>query len=108
MKDITEYNASLFLKEKMAGILVSISRAERVGNDIHISQVANEIDATYSHTSKSVKKLSVEDGVGYIKTKKDGRKSLLTLTDEGQRVASHLTHMLRDMDEEDSVVKPMY
>lgn len=107
MTDLDNNKATLFLKEKMAGIMLSVARGERRQKPVYIQQVSDEIDATYSHTCKAVKKLSVENGIGYIKTKKDGRKSVLTLTDEGEEVALSMSKMLRSMDEEEQVLKPV-
>ena len=107
MKDFNDSKASLFLKGKMVGIMLSVSRGQRRKEPVYIQQVADEIDATYSHTCKAVKKLSVEHGVGYIKTKDDGRKSHLTLTEEGKDVALDFAELLRDMEEEDRVVTPV-
>ena len=80
----------LFIKEKPAKALVFIRRKQDT-EDVFVSKVSRRIDTTYAHSCKTVEKLEEQ---GYIKTQKKGRKKLLKLTEEGERVAENLGELL--------------
>ncbi|WNY27127.1 hypothetical protein [Methanolapillus ohkumae] len=55
----------------------------------YISEVAENIDSTFSHTNKIIKKL---DELGFISTFFEGRTRFLKLTPKGYYYAQHLTN----------------
>ena len=83
-----------FLKEKPVMALVTIRR-ER--GEIYCSRISKKIDTTYAHTVKTISRMEEE---GFIKSKKDGRKKLLELTDKGEKFSDHFLNLLSAFDEE--------
>lgn len=79
MKD--EDLKGLFLNKKPCSLIVSVRRK----NEPFASELAKTIDTTYAHAVKTIQKL---EGEGLIESEKRGRKKILSLTDEGEEVAS--------------------
>lgn len=84
----------IFLKEKPVKALTSIGRKDE---QIYASQVAQEINTTYSHTVKIISRLKDEN---LVDSEKLGRKKVLTLTDKGEMYAE-LFDKLIDLADED-------
>lgn len=84
---------SLFLKEKPVKALMAISNSN---DQIYASQIAEEIDTTYSHTVKIISRLKEQD---MVKSSKQGRKKVLRLTDKGRSYAN-LFEELSQVDDE--------
>ncbi len=85
----------LFLKLKPARILVELNDPN---TDSYTSQIAQEVDCTYSHAVRIIQRLEEE---GLVESEKEGRKKILKLTAKGQQIAetlSHLLHQLRHID----------
>jgi DNA-binding MarR family transcriptional regulator len=84
-----------FLKEKPVEALTTL-RKSREGDNVYVSVVSKRIDTTYAHT---VKVLDRMENAGLIKTRKDGRKKILELTERGEAYADEfitLTNMFED------------
>lgn len=77
----------LFLKEKPAEAIKTIRKTR---GDIYHRIVSKKIDCTYAHT---VKVISMMEQHGLVNVKKDGRKKMLTLTEEGEKIADCLIDM---------------
>ena len=87
---------NLFLQGKPAGILVNIRRGR---GDKYASVLSKEVDCTYSHTVKILNKFENKDIVEF---NKEGRRKLIELTDEGEKIASVLEELMveiRDIEE---------
>lgn len=78
----------LFLRKKPVKLLQNI----KLGGTKYISVLAKETDCTYSHT---VKLLEVFHGLDLLKFSKEGRIKYVTLTDEGEELASDFETVLR-------------
>jgi len=83
----------IFLKEKPVKALISIGRKDE---QIYASQVAQEIDTTYSHTVKIISRLKEKE---LVESEKLGRKKVLKLTEKGSMYADLFEKML-ELDEE--------
>ncbi len=81
----------LFLQDKPAGILVEIKRGR---GEIYASILSKEVDCTYSHAVKILKKFEQNNLVEFDK---NGRKKLIELTDEGEKIASTLDELIREI-----------
>ncbi len=79
----------LFLQDKPAGILVEIKRGR---GEIYASVLSKEVDCTYSHAVKILKKFEKNDLVEFDK---NGRKKLIELTDDGEEIASTMDELFR-------------
>lgn len=85
----------IFLHKKPARIMVHLNNPAR---DNYTSQIAREIDCTYSHAVRITHKL---EETGLVKTREEGRKKILELTNTGEEIAellSELLHRFRQLD----------
>lgn len=80
-----------FLKEKPVMALVTIRRNRE---DIYCSMISKKIDTTYAHTVKTVSRLEEE---GLVDSKKEGRKKILELTQEGEKFADKFIDLLEEL-----------
>lgn len=85
---------NLFLKEKPVKALIAISHRD---NEIYATQIAEEINTTYSHTVKIISRLKDED---MVESTKQGRKKVLTLTEKGESYANLFEELLQLDDEQ--------
>lgn len=86
----------IFLHVKPAKILVGLVR----GHDTkYASVLSKEADCTYSHTVKILDQFKAH---GLIEFRKEGRKKLIELTDEGEEVADRMADLMDAMDENGS------
>lgn len=81
----------VFLHGKPARILVGIKRGQE---DKYASVLSREANCTYSHT---VKILDTFEEHGLIEFRKEGRKKLVELTDDGRSVATNLENLMDDL-----------
>ena len=84
---------SFFINEKPVKILVNINNEF---TDNYASELSSEVDATYSHTVRILHKL---EDYNLVESKKDGRKKVVELTNEGEEIAKQcggLLSVLRD------------
>ncbi len=72
---------SLFLHEKPARLLIAAKTPK------YATQLAKEVDCTFSHT---VKLLEQFRKMGLVTFKKTGRIKTISLTDDGQEIANYL------------------
>lgn len=79
--------AEFLLKEKPCSVLVEIGRMD----EAYGSTLSREVDTTYSHCNRIISDL---EDKGLIESEKSGRKNILSLTDEGRRVAEALENLL--------------
>ncbi len=83
----------IFLHVKPAKIMVGLVR----GHDTkYASVLSKEADCTYSHTVKILDQFKEH---GLIEFRKEGRKKLIELTDEGEEVAEHMADLMDALDE---------
>ncbi|MFB6100846.1 MAG: winged helix DNA-binding protein [Candidatus Nanohalobium sp.] len=78
----------IFLHKKPARLMVHLNNPAR---DNYTSQIAREIDCTYSHAVRITQKL---EETGLVKSRKEGRKKILELTTPGEQVAEALSELL--------------
>lgn len=78
----------LFLNEKPVLALVTIYRQD----ETYGSKVAREIDTTYAHTVRIIQRLNDEE---LIRSRKDGRKKLVRLTEQGEQYAAQFDRLVR-------------
>lgn len=83
----------LFLNEKPVMTLVTIRRAH---SEIYGSIISRRIDTTYAHAVKIISQLEEE---GLVESEKQGRKKILSLTEEGQQFADIFLDMLNMFEE---------
>lgn len=88
-----------FLKEKPVMALVTIRKNRE---DIYCSMISKKIDTTYAHTVKTVSRLEEE---GLVESKKDGRKKILELTEDGEKFADMFIDLLEEFNGEDDTVE---
>lgn len=72
---------SLFLHEKPARLLISAKIPK------YATQLAKEVDCTFSHTVKLLEQFRI---MGLVTFKKTGRIKMVSLTDDGQEIANYL------------------
>ncbi|MEK6967896.1 MAG: winged helix DNA-binding protein [Nanoarchaeota archaeon] len=75
---------NVFFREKPAMLLVTLKNSK---NTIYASNMAKQIDCTYSHVVKILQQMNKE---GLVNFEKQGRLKLLTLTKKGQDIAEHI------------------
>ncbi|MBT5022045.1 DUF2250 domain-containing protein [Candidatus Woesearchaeota archaeon] len=75
---------NVFFREKPATLLITLNNAK---SDIYASNLAKQIDCTYSHVVKILQQM---EDAGLIEFDKQGRLKLLTLTKKGREVAEHI------------------
>ena len=78
---------NVFFREKPAMMLVNLKNAK---DEIYASNLAKQIDCTYSHVVKILQEM---ERSGLINFEKQGRLKLLTLTKKGQEVAEHIDNI---------------
>ena len=77
-------NFDLFFRKKPALMLIVLKRFSRA---IYGSQLAKEVDCTYSH---AVKILQNFEGFGLVSFEKKGRIKIIKLTKKGTEVAENI------------------
>lgn len=82
----------IFLRKKPSRILVSL-HGDTAEN--YASSLSTRVDCTYSHTVRLIQKFK---DLGLIETKKEGRKKIVELTDDGEKVASNLSQVFEKVD----------
>ena len=84
---VNEKVFNVFFREKPAMMLVNLKNAK---DEIYASNLAKQIDCTYSHVVKILQEM---ERSGLINFEKQGRLKLLTLTKKGQEVAEHIDNI---------------
>ncbi|MBU0535570.1 MAG: winged helix DNA-binding protein [Nanoarchaeota archaeon] len=74
----------VFFREKPAMMLVNLRNAK---NEVYASNLAKQIDCTYSHVVKILQQMEKS---GLINFNKQGRLKLLSLTKKGADVADNI------------------
>ncbi len=74
----------LFFRRKPAMMLIALKKVSRAK---YGSQLAKEVDCTYSH---AVKILQTLEGIGIVNFEKKGRIKIIKLTKKGADVAEHI------------------
>ncbi len=89
-QEIEENNIleTLFLHEKPARLLICAKSPK------YATQLAKEVDCTYSHT---VKLLDQFESMGLVGFKKTGRIKMIELTDDGREIANYLEGLVTKM-----------
>ncbi|MBI4144076.1 winged helix DNA-binding protein [Candidatus Woesearchaeota archaeon] len=75
---------NVLFREKPAMMLVELKNAK---GEIYASNLAKQVDCTYSHVVKILQQMQKE---GLVVFDKQGRLKLLNLTKKGSEVASHI------------------
>ncbi len=70
----------IFFHKKGKLVLLSLDKH----NNQYVSEIAESIDATYAHTFNLLKEM---EGLGIIKSVKEGRRKYIKLTPRGKRLA---------------------
>ena len=81
---VNEKVFNVFFREKPAMMLVNLKNTK---DEIYASNLAKQIDCTYSHVVKILQEM---EKAGLINFEKQGRLKLLTLTKKGQEIAEHI------------------
>lgn len=81
---------SLFFKEKSVGILIAI----RQNRESYALQISRDVDVTYSYTVKVLEQMNQYDLVEF---EKRSRKKIVTLTEDGEKIAEHLHNARSEM-----------
>ncbi len=79
-----EKNFNLFFRRKPAMMLIALKKGSRAK---YGSQLAKEIDCTYSH---AVKILQTLEKIGLVSFEKTGRVKIINLAKKGADVATHI------------------
>ena len=79
-----DQNFDLFFRRKPAMMLIALNRVSRPK---YGSQLAKEVDCTYSH---AVKILQTLEELGLVAFEKKGRIKIINLTKKGAEVATHI------------------
>lgn len=79
--------ARLLLRERPAQILLAAGAAARKQQNAYISTLAKEIDCTYAHASRVIKRMR---RLGLVKLNARGRVKLVTLTPAGEKAVAAL------------------
>ena len=77
-------NFDLFFRRKPALMLIALKKVSRAR---YGSQLAKEVDCTYSH---AVKILQTLEELGLVSFEKKGRIKIIKLTKRGSEVAGHI------------------
>lgn len=72
---------NVFFREKPTLMLVNLYNAS---NDVYASNLAKQVDCTYSHVVKILQEMSK---AGLVNFQKEGRLKILKLTDKGRKIA---------------------
>lgn len=78
---------NVFFREKPAMMLVNLKNSK---DEIYASNLAKQIDCTYSHVVKILQEM---EKASLINFEKQGRLKLLTLTKKGQEIAEHIDNI---------------
>lgn len=78
-----------FLNRKPVEILVSLRQQT---SDNYASEISRQIDATYSHTVKVLKRMKES---GLVRFRKKGRKKEVLLTEKGEELSESFHHVLQ-------------
>lgn len=81
-------SSELFLKELAPEILITLRRNKL--QEIYKNNLAKKTGRNKSHV---VRKTNILEEKGYIKTQKDGRKQIITLTEKGEKTAEKLEQL---------------
>ena len=76
---------NVIFREKPANMLVEMRRSSK--KEIYASNLAKEVDCTYSHVVKILQEI---EKAGLIQFDKQGRLKLLSLTKKGQEIADNI------------------
>jgi DNA-binding MarR family transcriptional regulator len=77
-------NFDLFFRRKPSTMLIALKKMSRAK---YGSQLAKEVDCTYSHAVKILQSL---EELGLVSFEKKGRIKLIKLTKKGTEVATHI------------------
>ncbi len=77
-------NFNLFFRKKPASILITLKRVSRA---MYGSQLAKEVDCTYSHVVKILQNI---ERFGLVSFEKKGRIKIIKLTKKGTDVAENI------------------
>ncbi len=84
---VNEKVFNVFFREKPAMMLVNLKNSK---DEIYASNLAKQIDCTYSHVVKILQEM---EKAGLINFEKQGRLKLLTLTKKGLEIAEHIDNI---------------
>lgn len=84
----------IFLNEKPVMTLVTIRKSRE---EIYGSIISRKIDTTYAHAVKIISQMEEE---GLLRSEKQGRKKILTLTEKGERYSDLFIEMLELFEED--------
>jgi DNA-binding MarR family transcriptional regulator len=87
---------SLFLRKKPALMLIHLNKKDRVK---YVSVLAKHVDCTYSHTVRTLQELQKAKLVQF---EKKGRLKIISLTKDGEEVASLLEKLYRKFEKLES------
>jgi len=82
-------NLDLFFRRKPALMLIALKNVKKVK---YGSQLAKEVDCTYSH---AVKILQTLEELGLVAFERKGRVKIIRLTKKGQEIAGHIESIKR-------------
>lgn len=82
-----EENFDLFFRRKPAMMLIALKKISRAK---YGSQLAKEVDCTYSH---AVKILQTLEEMGLVGFEKKGRIKIIKLTKKGEMVSDHIANI---------------
>jgi len=85
-------NFDLFFRRKPAMMLIALNKVSRAK---YGSQLAKEVDCTYSH---AVKILQTLEELGLVSFEKKGRIKIINLTKKGSDVADHISAIKKLVD----------
>ena len=80
-------NFDLFFRRKPAMMLIALKKVSRAK---YGSQLAKEVDCTYSH---AVKILQTLEDIGLVSFEKKGRIKIIKLTKKGEGVAENIANI---------------
>lgn len=81
----------MFLNKKPVDLLIQLDRQDKRN---YASALSKDADVTYSHTVKCLQKMEKH---GLVEFERKGRKKEINLTDQGDRIASDLFNLVKDM-----------
>lgn len=85
-------NFDLFFRRKPSTMLIALKKMSRAK---YGSQLAKEVDCTYSHAVKILQSL---EELGLVSFEKKGRIKLIKLTKKGTEVATHIESIKNTLD----------
>lgn len=81
----------IFLNKKAAKTVTTVLKKK---HKPFIGEISKEVDTTYAHTVKIIKKIQEETSKQFFTTEKQGRKKHIGLTSEGREIASVLQKIM--------------